>query len=131
MPKDTSTLAHTVKSMRPVLPARDFEISTRFYTDLGFQPRLLADRLVDMSLGGYCFILQDYYVKEWADNMVMHMAVSDVRAWWDRIVALDLASRYGVTASAPKQESWSLVAGIIDPSGVLWRISELAASSSD
>ena len=36
-------LAHTIKAMRPMLPAKDFEISARFYRDLGFQARTLTD----------------------------------------------------------------------------------------
>lgn len=115
-------LVHTVLAMRPMVPAKDFQTSRRFYEELGFRPRLLTEGLVEMCLGSHSFILQDYYVEQWANNFVMHMRVSDVNPWWDRIVALNLASRYGVTTKAPHPESWGLVAGIIDPSGVLWRI---------
>jgi len=67
-------------------------------------------------------MLQDHYVQQWADNLVIHLFVSDVRRWWDRIVSLDLESRYGVKTRAPQPESWgALVAGVVDPSGVLWR----------
>ena len=125
MSNDPMKLAETVRSMRPVVPARVFEISRRFYVDLGFQPHTLTDKLVEMRLGTFAFILQDYYVQQWADNFVIHMAVSDVNLWWDRIVSLDLPSRYGVkNPRAPQQEGWGLVAGVIDPSGVLWRIAE-------
>jgi hypothetical protein len=41
---------------------------------------------------------------------------------------LDLASRYGVRTMAPNDEGWALVAGVIDPSGVLWRIAQNSAS---
>jgi hypothetical protein len=75
-----------------MVPARDFEVSRRFYIELGFQPRPLADRLVEMQLGSFSFILQDHYVREWADNFVMHVAVSDVGLWWDHIASLDLPS---------------------------------------
>jgi hypothetical protein len=110
--------------MRPMVPAKDFPVSRRFYEELGFQPRAIDDRLVEMQLGAYSFILQDYYVEQWANNFVMHMLVSDLKPWWDRISALDLPSRYGVKTLAPKQESWGLVAGLIDPAGVLWRIAQ-------
>ena len=52
----------------------------------------------------------------------MHMRVSDVKLWWDHIDGLDLAFRYGVKTRAPQMEDWGLVTGVIDPSGVLWRI---------
>ena len=125
MSNDPMKLAQTVRSMRPVVPAKVFEISKRFYVDLGFQPHTLTDKLVEMRLGTFAFILQDYYVREWADNFVMHMAVSDVNLWWDHIVSLDLPARYGVKSRrARRLEDWGLVASVIDPSGVLWRIAE-------
>ena len=58
--------------------------------------KTLADRVVEMHLGAYSFILQDYYVEEWANNFVMHVSVADLGHWWKHICALDLASRYGV-----------------------------------
>lgn len=115
-------LAWTVKAMRPMAPARDFETGKRFYEELGFRPQILSDGLVEMHLGAYSFILQDYYVEQWANNFVMHMRVANVNLWWDRIVSLNLADRYGVRANAPHSESWGLVADIVDPSGALWRI---------
>jgi catechol 2,3-dioxygenase-like lactoylglutathione lyase family enzyme len=130
MSTDAATLAGTVRAMRPMVPAKDFETSRRFYVDLGFRPRTLTDRLVEMHLGAYSFILQGYYVQQWADNFVMHMLVSDLDLWWNHICALDLPSRYGVKSPrAPAQEGWGLVAGVIDPSGVLWRIAEIPASN--
>ena len=127
MSTNATTLARTVMAMRPMVPAKDFELSERFYVELGFEPKILTDRLVEMQLGAFSFILQAYYVQQWADNFVMHMRVSDVKLWWDHIVGLDLASRYGVKTRAPQMEDWGLVADVIDPSGVLWRIAEASA----
>lgn len=119
-------MAATVKAMRPIVPAKDFELSRRFYTELGFQARALTESLMEMQMGPYSFILQDYYVKEWADNFVIHLTVSDVRFWWNHIVSLELPTRFGVKAKAPQDEGWASVAGLIDPSGVLWRFAELS-----
>jgi hypothetical protein len=126
VPSSANNLADTVEAIRPVLPARDFEVSKRFYTDFGFELRvLLPDKLAELSLGCHSFLLQNYYVQQWADNVALHLRVSNVRFWWDRIVSLDLAARYGIKTMAPEQEQWGLVAGVIDPSGVLWRIFEV------
>jgi hypothetical protein len=95
-----------------------------FYIELGFQPRQLTERLVEMQLGMFSFILQDYYVREWADNFMVHVTVSDVGLWWDHIVSLDVPARYGVKIQAPQWQGWAVVAGVIDPSGVLWRFAE-------
>jgi hypothetical protein len=119
---DTVDLAGTLETMIPMVPAKDFGTSRRFYEELGFRPHVLKNELVEMRMGRFSFILQNYYVKEWADNFVIHVRVSDVNMWWERITSLDLARRYGIKAVAPRPESWGLVAGLVDPSGVLWRI---------
>jgi hypothetical protein len=61
---ESQNLASTVKAVRLVLPAKDFEISKRFYTDLGFEPRELTESLVEMRLSAILFLLQNYYVKD-------------------------------------------------------------------
>ncbi|HVA12131.1 MAG TPA: hypothetical protein VNF99_02685 [Stellaceae bacterium] len=53
MSNDLMKLAQTVRSMRPIVPAKIFEISNRFYVDLGFQPHALTDKLVEMRLGAH------------------------------------------------------------------------------
>ena len=116
---DTVELAGTVEAMRPMVPTKDFETSRRFYEELGFRPHVLTNELVEMRMGRFSFILQNYYVKEWADNFVIHVRVSDVNMWWERITSLDLARRYGINAVAPRPESWGMVARFVDPSGVL------------
>jgi hypothetical protein len=122
-----SDLAASVKAMRPFLPARDFDTSKRFYGDLGFTLNLLGPDLAEMHLGAHSFLLQNYFVAEWAANFVMHVLVADVGSWWRHIAALDLAARYGVESPrAPKREEWGLVTThVFDPSGVLWHFAEL------
>jgi hypothetical protein len=124
MSTEAGSLSRTVRAMRPIVPAKDFDISRRFYVELGFQPRPLTDRLVEMQLGVFSFILQAYYECEWADNFVVHVTVSDVGLWWKHIVSLDLPARYGVKIQAPQSQGWAVVAGVTDPSGVLWRFAE-------
>jgi hypothetical protein len=77
MPDEANDLSQTIMAMRPMVPAGKFELSERFYTELGFQSMtLIADKLIAMRLGDYAFLLQNYYVKEWADNSVIHLHVS-------------------------------------------------------
>jgi hypothetical protein len=124
MPVEAASLSRSVSALRPMVPAKNFDTSKRFYIELGFQPRPLTAGLVEMQLGVFSFILQDYYVREWADNFVVHVTVSDAGAWWDHIVSLDLPVRYGVKIQAPQSQGWALVAGVTDPSDVLWRFAE-------
>jgi len=131
MSRQPSDLVASVKAMRPFVPAKDFAISKQFYADLGFRVEPLGDALAAMHLGPHSFLLQDFYVEEWAANFMMHMMVDDVDGWWQHLTALDLVSRYGVRSPrAPKLENWGLnVAYLFDPAGVLWHIAALPETS--
>ena len=131
MSRTLSDLVGTVKALRPFVPAKDFEISKKFYADIGFRVEPLGDSIAAMHLGSHSFLLQDYYAKEWADNFVLHMFVDDLDAWWEHLSSLNLVSRYGVRSPrAPKLESWGLtVAYMFDPAGVLWHIAASPAKN--
>ncbi|HEY3949465.1 VOC family protein [Phenylobacterium sp.] len=118
--------APDVTAVRPFLPAKDFELSKRFYRALGFEI-LLDDVIAIFSCGGAGgFILQNYYVADWAENAVMQLIVDDLDAWWAHIEALDLPANFGVRPpKAPALQPWHMrVAYLIDPSGVLWHVGE-------
>jgi hypothetical protein len=125
----TNELAPTIQAMRPMLPAMDFAVSKQFYCDLGFLPKMLNDDLAEMSLGACSFLLQNYYVRDWAANCVVHLYVSHLQPWWDRILNADVATRYGVKTWAPHRADWGeSVVHLIDPAGVLWWIHETNAA---
>lgn len=119
-------LVSGIRAFRPFLPAKDFETSLQFYKTLGFEARPLGDTLAAVSLGTNGFLLQGHYVEEWANNMLMHVLVSDVNAWWQHIESLQLAEHFPVSAPiAPRAESWGLtVTYVFDPSGVLWHFAQ-------
>jgi hypothetical protein len=131
MSRDLSDLVGSVKALRPFVPAKDFAISKQFYADLGFRVEPLGDSIAAMHLGSYSFLLQDFYVEEWANNFVLHMFVDDLDAWWEHVSSLNLDSRYGVKSPrAPKLQSWGLtVAYMFDPAGVLWHIAAISAKT--
>ena len=104
-----SHLIPEIRAFRPFLPAKDFGTSLRFYEAIGFEAYPLGDTLAELSLGTHAFLLQDYYVKEWADNTMMHVLVNDLSAWWGHIDSLVLASRFDVKPPiAPRREPWGL-----------------------
>lgn len=110
---------------RPFVPARDFELSKRFYEALGFV-KLLDGDVAIFGVGTSGFILQNRFEKEWAENFMMQLVVDDVESWWDHIEKLDLPNRFGVPKpKAPALQPWGLrVSYLVDPSGVLWHIAQ-------
>jgi hypothetical protein len=111
---------------RPFLPARDFQLSKRFYEVLGFEKLLDADDVAIFRMGRGEFLLQSYYQRDWAANFMMQLMVDDLDAWWVRIQELDLVGRFGVAPPrAPALQPWGLtIAFMTDPSGVLWHVAQ-------
>jgi len=123
---DVSHLAADIRAFRPFLPAKEFETSLRFYKAIGFEAFSLGETLAELRLGQHSFLLQGYYVREWAENTMMHVLIEDVQAWWRHIESLALASHFDVRPPiAPRAESWGLtVTYVFDPSGVLWHFAQ-------
>jgi catechol 2,3-dioxygenase-like lactoylglutathione lyase family enzyme len=121
-------LGTTVDELRAFLPARDFALSRSFYRELGSREVWTSDKLVILELGRFSFFLQDYFVKEWAENMVMSLQVADADACWAFLQSLNLSQRFPgvVRVGAPQDE---VGAGLrrghfVDPSGVLWHFTQ-------
>ena len=110
---------------RPFLPAKDFELSKRFYETLGFE-KLLDSTVAIFRIGRGEFLLQSFYQEEWAENFMMQLMVDDLDAWWTHIQSLDLPGRFGVAPpKAPALQPWGLrIAYVTDPSGVLWHVAQ-------
>lgn len=111
---------------RPFLPAKDFDLSKRFYQTLGFATALDSDEVVIFRIGTSSFILQKHFQKDWAENFMMQLMVDDLDSWWARVLSLDLPARFGVPEPKPPAvQPWGLrIAYVIDPSGVLWHVAQ-------
>ena len=125
-----STVATGTELLRPFLPAKDFDLSKRFYEALGFE-KLLDSEVAIYCLAGGGFILQRYYQKDWAENCMMQLMVDDLDSWWGHIQSLDLPKSFGVAApKPPAMQPWGLrVAYVFDPSGVLWHVCQRRAGA--
>ncbi|MGC8666499.1 MAG: VOC family protein, partial [Chthonomonadales bacterium] len=75
----------SIRNMKPYVPAKDFEESKRFYTELGFRYSEGWGGTADFELNGHSFRLQNYYVEDWANNFMLLFDVDDVDAWYRRI----------------------------------------------
>ncbi|MTB53400.1 VOC family protein [Lewinella sp. W8] len=112
--------------LRTFLPAKDFALSREFYAELGAKELWSSNDMVLFRLGQSTFYLQDYYVKDWAENLMMFLMVPELDAFWEELRALDLPSRYaGVRWKAPTDYDWGLrEIHLIDPAGTLWHFAK-------
>jgi catechol 2,3-dioxygenase-like lactoylglutathione lyase family enzyme len=108
------------------VPARDFELSKRFYQSIGFTLVWSTPGLACFKHDKSLFLLQNFYVKEHADNFKMHLWVENVDEWWKHVSTA--AAPFGITVEPPEDRSWGMRDfPLIDPSGVLWRIGQPTA----
>ena len=114
-----------IVEVKAYVPAKDFALSKRFYQDLGFELAWSTDDLAYLRHGAGSFLLQNFYVKEHAENFMMHLLVEDVEAWWRHVRQQGLAATYRVDLEPPADRSWGIRDFVIvDPCGVLWRIGQ-------
>ncbi|OGB91360.1 MAG: glyoxalase [Burkholderiales bacterium RIFCSPLOWO2_12_FULL_67_210] len=115
----------TAIELKAFVPAKDFALSQRFYTDLGFTQRSQGGGVAYFCVDGCAFLLQDFYDPALAENLVMHLLVPDVLAWRAHVDAQDLAGRYGVRVTALEAQPWGITEFVlIDPAGVCWHIGQ-------
>lgn len=121
-------MEHKAKSIRPFIGAENYEVSRRFYKDLGFQESILSADMSYFKTEGVGFYLQDAFVKDWIDNTMIFMEVEDVNRFWNELLALELPSKYDHVRLTPVRElDWGRECFLHDPSGILWHFGEFNA----
>lgn len=116
-----------VVNVTAFLPAKDFELSSRFYTDLGFVAVASITNATRFERDGYGFWLQNYYVEEWAGNCMLCLYVEDVSSWFAHIKEMRFEHAYGGTArvlAEPHAQDNGVMMQFADPAGVLWHVRE-------
>ncbi|REJ76171.1 MAG: hypothetical protein DWQ47_11175 [Acidobacteria bacterium] len=111
-----------VKDLRVFVPAKDFDESMRFYEAIGFKKNWQHEEgLAELEISGNRIWLQNYYVKEWAENFMISIEVDDVAEWWRMINDLIVKDKFdSIRVKPPKDEPWgATITYCWDPSGVL------------
>ena len=111
--------------IKAFVPARDFELSKQFYAAAGFTMAFCSEELAYFHHGNCSFLLQNFYLKELAENFVMHLLVENVEQWHTHLGSQNLLERFRVRIGTPEDRPWAMRDfTFLDPSGVLWRIAQ-------
>jgi hypothetical protein len=109
-----------INDLKVYVPAENFELSKRFYTELGFELTEAWGGSFDCKFGNAQFRLQNYYQHQWADNFMMRFDVKDANSWYSHGKKIIESEKYGsAKISEPEQIGDSTIVHIWDPSGVL------------
>ncbi len=112
--------------LRTFIPSQDFVLSKDFYSALGCELEWSDENLALFNLAGSRFYVQRYYVKDWAENCMLHISVQDAGQCFSDISGLIDSGRFPLArVTAPKQEPYgALVTYVWDPSGVLLHLAQ-------
>lgn len=113
----------TTVEIKAFVPARDFDLSKRFYEAIGFSVPWSSEDLAYLHYGQCSFLLQKFYVAEHARNVQMHLLVENADDWRRHLADQNIAQTFGVEIGMPEDRPWGIRDfTLIDPTGVLWRI---------
>ncbi|MEP6929935.1 MAG: glyoxalase [Flavobacterium sp.] len=118
-------MEHKIKSIRPFIGAKNFELSRSFYRDLGFEETVLESNFSVFKSNEIAFYLQDYYAKEWIENTMVFLEVDDADRYYAALLSLNLPEKYSGVKLVPIRDlDWGRECFLHDPSGVLWHFGE-------
>lgn len=110
----------TINELVVYVPTEDFTISKTFYAALGFELTEGWGGTMDCRLGGAVFRLQNYYVKDWAENFMMKFDVDNVQVWYEHAKKVISEGDFG-NAKCEEIEiiGDTKILHVVDPCGVL------------
>ena len=119
-------MKYEAKSIRSFIGAKNYEESREFYRKLEFQDIEISSNMcyfrIDESHG---FYLQKAYVKDWVDNSMIFLELSNLDEVHRKIADKGLQDQYKlVRLSGIKTLDWGREFFLHDPSGVLWHFGE-------
>lgn len=118
-------MKQNLKSIRPFIGAKNFELSRNFYKDLGFDEVTLGQQLSLFRRNEIAFYLQDGYIKDWIDNTMIFIEVENVDKFWQELLSLNLTEKYKGRKLIPvRTMHWGKECFVHDPSGILWHFGE-------
>ena len=112
----------TIKSLRPFIGSKNYDLSKQFYQDLGWEVKDISpDMSVIIISENFSFYLQEYFVKDWVENTMLFLEIENVPAYYQHLQSLNLEEKYpGVKLHPVKNEVWGMECFLTDPSTVLW-----------
>jgi len=118
-------MEHRAKSIRPFIGAKDFDLSSRFYRDMGFEEVVISPGMSLFKINELGFYLQNAFVKDWVDNTMVFVEVDSADRYFNELSVLNLPLKYeNVRLTPVRTDNWGKECFVHDPSGILWHFGE-------
>lgn len=112
-------------SLEPFIPSGiDFHRSKQLFLELGFTATWDAGDYAGLEKDGCRFILQKYDNKDFAENLMINVRVSNAEAFWKLVTEKKLVEKFGIRLTAPRQQPYGKEVNMIDLAGVCWHFVE-------
>jgi hypothetical protein len=108
-------------SLQPFVPAgMAFQKSKELFVALGFTVNWEGDGYVGFQRDNCKFILQDYYAKDFAENFMVTVNVSNADEFYTEVKEKNLVEKFGIKLGEPANQPYGREVNIIDIAGVCW-----------
>ena len=112
-------------SLEPFVPSgNDFESSKLFFQELGFAIKWDAGGYVGFEKDGSRFILQKFDNKEFAENFMVNVKITNADEFYKTIAGKNLTDKFGIRIAKPMIQPYGKEVNIIDIAGVCWHFVE-------
>src|SRR5689334_18752122 len=108
-------------SLQPFVPSgSDFEGSKQFFQELGFNIAWDAGDYLGFDNNGCKFILQKFTNKEFAENLMLTVGVSNADEFRREVLEKKLPERFDIRIGEVSDMPYGREVNIIDIAGVCW-----------
>ncbi len=108
-------------SLEPFVPSgSNFEASKQLFLELGFTINWDAGDYIGFQRDASKFILQKYDNKEFAENFMLSVGVSNADEFWKEVKGKQLPEKFGIRLGEPCNQPYGREVNIIDIAGVCW-----------
>ena len=112
-------------SLEPFVPSgSNFEGSKQFFQELGFKINWDAGDYTGFEKDGCKFILQKYDEKDFAENFMISVGISNAQEFWNEVNEKQLPQKFGIRLGKPIKQPYGNEVNIIDVAGVCWHFVE-------
>ena len=112
-------------SLEPFVPSgENFEASKQLFLELGFSINWDSGDYIGFQRDDCRFILQKFSNKEFAENFMISVKVTDVIDFSKEVKEKKLTEKFGIRVGEISQQPYGKEVTIIDIAGVCWHFVE-------
>jgi hypothetical protein len=112
-------------SLEPFVPSgSNFEGAKQLFQELGFTINWDAGDYIGFQKDDCRFILQKFNNKEFAENFMISVKISNANEFWKEVNDKKLSEKFGIRLSNPTDQPYGREVNLIDMAGVCWHFVE-------